>query len=39
MTQALTLSAARLWRHYPREIVALGGLGVAGAFALAGAAY
>jgi len=39
MSQALTLSATRLWRAYPREIVALGGLGVAAAFALAGAAY
>ena len=39
MTHALTLSAARLWRAYPREAVALGGLGLAAAIALAGAAW
>jgi spore germination cell wall hydrolase CwlJ-like protein len=39
MTQALALSAARLWRAYPREAVALASLGFAAAIALAGAAY
>jgi len=33
------LFAARLWRAYPREAVALGSLGFAAAIALAGAAY
>ena len=39
MTIALSLSAARFWRDYPREALALGTLGVAAAAALAGAAY
>ena len=39
MTIALSLSAARFWRDYPREALALGALGVAAAAALAGAAY
>ncbi len=39
MTHALSLSAAKLWRDYPRESVALGALGLAGAIALAGAAW
>jgi spore germination cell wall hydrolase CwlJ-like protein len=39
MAHALTLSAARIWRAYPREAVALGGLGLAAAIALAGAAW
>ena len=39
MSQASILSAASLWRAYPREAVALGALGVAAAAALAGAAY
>ncbi|HEU4704752.1 MAG TPA: cell wall hydrolase [Sphingomicrobium sp.] len=39
MTQALILSAARLWRAYPREVAVVGTLGVAAVFALAGAAY
>ena len=39
MTIALNLSAARFWRDYPREALALGTLGVAAAAALAGAAY
>ena len=39
MAHALTHSAARLWRDYPREAVALGVLGAAAAAALAGAAY
>ena len=39
MSQALTLPAAKFWRAYPREAVALGALGLAAAVALAGAAY
>jgi hypothetical protein len=39
MSQTLTLSAAKLWRAYPREAVALGALGLAAIGALAGAAY
>ena len=39
MTHALTLSAARLWRDYPREGVVLAMLGFAALAALAGAAY
>ena len=39
MNQAILLSAARLWRAYPRETVVVGTLGLAAAFALAGAAY
>ena len=39
MTIALSLSAAKFWRDYPREALALGTLGVAAAAALAGAAY
>jgi len=39
MSQTLTLSAARLWRDYPREAVALAALGFAALVALAGAAY
>ncbi|MEO6256846.1 MAG: cell wall hydrolase [Sphingomicrobium sp.] len=39
MSQALILSAAKLWRAYPREAVALGVLGFAAAAALGGAAY
>ena len=39
MTQAILLSAARLWRAYPRETVVVGTLGLAAAVALAGAAY
>ena len=39
MTVALSLSAAKFWRDYPREALALGALGVAAAAALAGAAY
>ncbi len=39
MSHALTLSAAKFWREYPRETVALGVLGLAAAAALAGAAY
>ena len=39
MTQALILSAARLWRAYPREAAVVGTLGLAAAFALAGAAW
>ncbi|MGI8611606.1 MAG: cell wall hydrolase [Sphingomicrobium sp.] len=39
MTQAFILSAAKLWRAYPRETVVVGTLGLAAAFALAGAAY
>jgi spore germination cell wall hydrolase CwlJ-like protein len=39
MSQTLTLSAARLWRAYPREAVALGALGLAAAAALAGVAW
>ena len=31
MSQALTLSAAKLWRDYPREAVAVAVLGVAAA--------
>ena len=39
MALALPLPAARLWRDYPREMVALGVLGLAAAGALTGAAY
>jgi hypothetical protein len=39
MAHALTLSAARLWRSYPRETLVVGGLGLAAAVAFAGAAY
>jgi spore germination cell wall hydrolase CwlJ-like protein len=39
MNQAILLPAARLWRAYPRETVVVGTLGLAAAFALAGAAY
>ncbi len=39
MSHALTLSAAKFWRDYPREALALGALGLAGAASLAGAAY
>jgi hypothetical protein len=39
MTQAFILSAAKLWRAYPREVAVVGTLGLAAAFALAGAAY
>jgi len=39
MSHALTLSAAKFWRAYPREAVALGGLGLAAAIALAGVAW
>ncbi|HEU5285911.1 MAG TPA: cell wall hydrolase [Sphingomicrobium sp.] len=39
MTQALILSAARLWRAHPRETAVVGTLGLAAAFALAGAAW
>jgi spore germination cell wall hydrolase CwlJ-like protein len=39
MSEALTLSAAKFWRDYPREALALGALGAAAAAALAGAAY
>ena len=39
MSHALILSGAKFWRAYPREAVALGVLGIAGAAALAGAAY
>lgn len=35
---ALTLVPARLWRNYPRELVALGGLALAGLIAAGGAA-
>ena len=39
MSHALTLSAARLWRDYPREDRILGAVGLAAAVTLAGAAY
>ncbi len=39
MSEALTLSATKLWRDYPREVVALAALAVAGATALAGVAW
>lgn len=39
MPHALTHSAAKFWRDYPREAVALGVLGLAAAAALGGAAY
>jgi spore germination cell wall hydrolase CwlJ-like protein len=39
MNQAITLSAARFWRDYPREALMLGVLGLAGAVALAGASW
>ena len=39
MPRAQTLSAAKLWRAYPREAVALGALGFAALVALAGSAY
>ncbi|HUE78072.1 MAG TPA: cell wall hydrolase [Sphingomicrobium sp.] len=38
MTKALTFSAIKVWRDYPREAVALSALGVAAALALAGTA-
>ena len=37
--KALTQSAARLWRAYPREAAVAGSLGLAAFLALAGAAY
>ena len=39
MTQAMTLSATRFWRDYPREALVLGVLGLAAATALAGAGW
>ena len=39
MSHALTLTATKLWRDYPREAVALAALGAAAAAAIAGAAY
>ena len=39
MSLTLSLSAAKVWRDYPREALALGALGFAAAAALAGAAY
>ena len=39
MAHAMTLSAARVWRDYPREAIVLGVLGVAAATALAGASW
>jgi spore germination cell wall hydrolase CwlJ-like protein len=36
MTQAITLSAARFWREYPREAIVVGMLGLAAVTALAG---
>ena len=39
MTEAIRLEAARLWRSYPRESVALGLLAFAGSMALAGSAW
>jgi hypothetical protein len=39
MTHALTLTATKLWRAYPREAFALAALGAAAVAAVAGAAY
>jgi len=39
MTTTFAVSAARLWRTYPREFIALGALALAGAIAAAGSAW